>query len=166
MCSFAIGITLLGIGTRSGDGPEDWRSHVWIEAVAGDADHEARAQAEGAYAALWLVGGALPTPTVVSVRRPDPVYTMSDAAAPLIPLIEQWQDWSVIIMLRIGKCESGLDPSAIGGPNDDGLYDYGWPQIHGEPEALDPAVATQFAHEKFVAAGGYSPWVSSKRCWG
>ena len=171
MCSFAIGITMLGLATRSGDGPEDWRSHVWIEAVARDADHEARAgiaraQAEGAIAALWLVGGHLPAPAVVEVRRPDPVFTMSAAAAQLSPLIEQWQDWSVIIMLRIGKCESGLDPSAIGGPNDDGLYGYGWPQIHGEPEALDPSYATERAHEKWTAAGGYSPWASSQRCWG
>jgi len=91
---------------------------------------------------------------------------MSAAAAQLSPLIEQWQDWSVIIMLRIGKCESGLDIGAVSAPNSDGLRDWGWAQIHGEPSALDPAVATQFAHDKFVAAGGYSPWASSQRCWG
>ena len=72
----------------------------------------------------------------------------------------------MILMLRIGKCESGLDPSAIGGPNDDGLYDYGVWQLHGDERGLDPVIATEIAHEKFVAAKGYSPWASSQRCWG
>ena len=173
MCGFVLGTLALGIGTRSGDAPEDWRSHVFVEAVAGDADHEARAQAEGAYAALWLVGGALPSPVRIYVppvhddsERRELAYTSADAAAPLIPLIEQWQDWSVILMLRIGKCECGLDPSAIGGPNDDGLYDYGVWQLHGDERGLDPVIATEIAHEKFVAAKGYSPWASSQRCWG
>jgi hypothetical protein len=74
-------------------------------------------------------------------------------------------------MLRIGECESGMQNEVSHVADYDGLYNYGWPQIHGEPEALDPVYATDRAHEKYeadVAAGGsgYGPWRGSQGCWG
>ena len=68
-------------------------------------------------------------------------------------------------MLRIIDCESGGDPSAISPPDYDGLTNYGLTQNHGDPESLDPVVGIERAHEKFVAAGGYSPWRGSQYCW-
>ena len=67
-------------------------------------------------------------------------------------------------MARIIQCESGGRADAVGGPNYDGLYDYGLTQIHGEPDALDPERNIERAHEKY-AASGYRPWQSSARCW-
>lgn len=68
-------------------------------------------------------------------------------------------------MERIIDCESGGDPDAVSATDYDGLRNYGLTQIHGEPEALDPAYNIERAHEKYQRSG-LRPWIGSVACWG
>ncbi len=86
--------------------------------------------------------------------------------------VEQWRwfvalySWPVDDMLRIMSCEDYTgNPNRIGGPDYDGLYDYGLFQIHGDPAALDPYYNVQRAYEKYQASG-FKPWLGSARCHG
>jgi len=68
--------------------------------------------------------------------------------------------------MRIMSCENRTcDPGAIGGPDYDGLYDYGLFQIHGDPAAIDPHYNVKVAYEKYQN-GGFRPWLGSARCHG
>jgi hypothetical protein len=88
----------------------------------------------------------------------------ADAFKIVYALVSQFPEWDAALMMRIGACESGLRNIRSHNVNDDGLYDWGVFQIHGEPEALDPVYATERAYEKWQASG-YEPWKSSASCW-
>lgn len=85
--------------------------------------------------------------------------------------VERWRDlvsqypWPVDAMLAIMNCESHGNPDAVGGPNNDGLYDYGLFQLHGDPKGLDPYYNVAVAYQKYQARG-FQPWLSSASCHG
>jgi peptidoglycan hydrolase-like protein with peptidoglycan-binding domain len=75
---------------------------------------------------------------------------------------------------RIATCESGNNEIAIN-YNTNGTYDLGVFQdntVHASNftnyvhDMLYYTTNIQEAHSLFVAAGGWSPWYSSKSCWG
>src|SRR4051794_2274066 len=75
---------------------------------------------------------------------------------------------------RIATCESGNNEIAIN-HNTNGTYDLGVFQdntVHASNftnyvhDMLYYTANIQEAHSLFVAAGGWSPWYSSKSCWG
>jgi hypothetical protein len=99
------------------------------------------------------------------------VSRLQSAFALVYVLVSQWPDWDHATMMRIGACESGLQNIRSHDVNDDGLYDWGVFQNHGDPASLDPVVGAAHAYEKWVAAReaggtGYEPWQSSIGCWG
>lgn len=76
---------------------------------------------------------------------------------------------------RIGTCESSNNEIALN-YNTNGTYDIGVFQDNTVHEGSNPTgyihnmlyyqTNIQEAHALFVAAGGFSPWNSSKSCWG
>lgn len=173
---------LLGLGTSLGDTPSRSEPDVRIETVRSDLA-VAPCEADCAAAATWAYYGRLAyqtavtaTPLVAAEPDTDPLAVQRGELSSVQPvpdwrqLLNAYPDWNSELMARIVMCESG-GRSEISAPDYDGLRNYGPFQIHGEPEALDPAYGAQRAHEKYLAAveaggSGYEPWRGSRGCWG
>lgn len=66
-------------------------------------------------------------------------------------------------MMRIANCESHYQVGVVSPPDYDGIVNYGWLQLHGDPAGVDPVYAVDVAHDKFTWARqrggtGYEPW--------
>lgn len=63
--------------------------------------------------------------------------------------------------LFIASKESGCRPDAVSSVNRDGLRDYCFFQIHGEPETKDNLdLCIRRAYEKYINRGNWSAWFS------
>ncbi len=75
----------------------------------------------------------------------------------------------ILTMIRIGKCESGLRPEALG-VNTNKTVDRGVFQVNSIHKTLSNADAFDFQKNiryayKLYLAQGFNPWSSSAKCW-
>ena len=71
--------------------------------------------------------------------------------------LARYDDWNIDTMMRVTYCESHYQTDVISPPDSDGLRNYGWMQLHGDPAGIDPEYALVEGHRKFVAQG-YAAW--------
>ena len=75
----------------------------------------------------------------------------------------------IMALIRVGKCESGLKPDALG-VNTNGTVDRGIFQINSihkglsNTDAFDFEKNIHFAYRLYLTQG-LGPWSSSKKCW-
>lgn len=76
----------------------------------------------------------------------------------VITAIYAYQDWDAALMVRVGGCESGLNPWAVNGKHH-GIF-----QIANSTLGLvEKHVA--LAHQMWQRRG-MQPWYPSRHCWG
>lgn len=94
--------------------------------------------------------------------RPPPTKPNTGGVEQWRPLLAAYGDWDVDLMLAIMRCESGGNPDARNASSGAAGLLQIYPARAG---SFDPVTNIAQGHAKW-AASGYSPWVSSRSCWG
>lgn len=109
-------------------------------------------------------------PTTIPPTTVPPTGVGADPAAVVAARAAQARGFTgqdLIVAVAVAGAESGWVADIIGGPNDNGTYDYGLWQINTIHEELlaggdwkDPGYNAYMAYEIWSDAAGWTPWVT------